>query len=154
MKRILPLVLQAAVVLLAIGAVAFLLWAPAVDGANANSTVFQIYFTDPFVAYVYLASIAYFVGLHRAFTLLGDFRKRGTCSPVTVDALRSIRRCAFWILAAVPGGMAFILSGTPEPPGIVMGLFVAVVASLVAVGATVAARAVQRHLAAADSSRE
>lgn len=153
MKRHLALLLQFIVVLVGAGALAFLLWAPQVDGRNAQATVFEIYFTDPFVAYVYAASIPFFVGLHRAFSLLGHFRKQEAFSQVTVDALRSIRRCAFWTLGAVPGGMAFILSGDPEPPGIVMSFLIALVASLVAVGATLSARAVQKNLAHAECRR-
>lgn len=153
MKRFLTLMFQTAVVLLALGAFAFLLWAPKVDGANAHATVFEVYFTDPFVAYVYVASIPFFAGLYRAFSLLGHFRKRGAISQETVDALRAIRRCAFWMLGFVPGGMAFILSGEPEPPGIVMSLFIALVAGLVAIGATLSVRAVQKNLAPAESGR-
>ncbi len=147
MKRPLSFLLQAIVVLVGMGAIAFLLWAPSVDGANAHASIFKIYFQDPFVAYVYAASIPFFVGLHRAFRLLGHFRKLGGFSEFTVDALRAIRRCAFWILGTVPGGLAFILSGQPEPPGIVMSVFIALMAGLVAGGATLAVRAVQRHLA-------
>lgn len=153
MKRFLTVMFQTAVVLLGVGALAFLLWAPQVDGRNARATVFEIYFTDPFVAYVYAASIPFFVGLHRAFSLLGHFRKQGAFSQVTVDTLRSIRRCAFWTLGFVPGGMAFILSGDPEPPGIVMSLLIALVAGLVAAGATLSARTVQKNLAHAGSGR-
>ncbi len=154
MKRHFALLLQAIVVLAGVGVLAFLLWAPQVDGRNARATVFEIYFTDPFVAYVYAASIPFFVGLHRAFSLLGHFRKQGACSQVTVDALRAIRRCAFWTLGAVPGGMAFILSGEPEPPGIVMSLFIALVAGLVAAGATMSARTLQQALRQSEGSRE
>lgn len=154
MKRFLTLLIQAAIVLVGLGALAFLLWAPQVDGANARATFFQIYFTDPFVAYVYAASVPFFVGLHRGFSLLGNFRKQGAFSTVTVAALRSIRGCAFWILGAVPGGLAFVLAGEPEPPGIVMCFPVTFASGLVAVGATLAIRAVQRNLAQSETGRE
>ena len=147
MKRPLSLLLQAIVVLVGMGAIAFLLWAPSVDGANAHASIFKIYFQDPFVAYVYAASIPFFVGLHRACRLLGHFRKLGGFSEFTVDALRGIRRCAFWVLGSVPGGLTFILSGDPEPPGIVMSLFIALMAGLVAAGATLALRVLRTHLA-------
>ncbi len=153
MKRHAALLLQVIAGLVGVGALAFLLWAPQVDGRNAQSTAFEIYFKDPFLAYVYAASIPFFVGLHRAFNLLGHFRKLGACSQMTVDALRSIRRCAFWTLGSVPGGLAFILSGEPEPPGIVMSFLIALVASLVAVGATMSARTLQKALRQAEDSR-
>lgn len=148
MKRFLTLFGQTAVALVGLAALTFLLWAPRVDGANAHATVFKIYFQDPFVAYVYAASVPFFFGLRRAFRLLGHILKHGVSSQATVDHLRAIRRCAFWILGAVPGGLAFILSGEPEPPGIVMSLFVALVAGLVATGATLLTRAAPKRLPA------
>lgn len=151
MKRFLTLLGQAAVVLVGLAALTFLLWAPRVDGANAHATLFKIYFQDPFVAYVYAASISFFLGLHRAFGLLGHIRNQGVWTQTTVAKLRSVRRCAFWILGAVPGGLAFILSGEPEPPGIVMSLFVALVAGLVATGATLLTRAAQKRLPAGET---
>lgn len=153
MKRTLALLLQMTVVLLGLAALAFLLGTPHLEGRNAHATAFEIYFKDPFLAYVYAASIPFFVGLHRAFSLLGHFRKQGAFSQVTVDSLRAIRRCAFWILGSIPGGLAFILSGEPEPPGIVMSLFVALVAGLVAVGATLSARALQKTLTRPEGRR-
>ena len=153
MKRHAALLLQVIAVLVGLGALAFLLWAPQVDGRNAQATTFEIYFKDPFVAYVYAASIPFFVGLHRAFNVLGHFRNQGACSQATVDALRAIRRCAFWTLGSVSGGLAFILSGEPEPPGIVMSFLIALVASLVAVGATMSARTLQKALRQAEDSR-
>lgn len=153
MKRPLPFLLQAAVVLVGMGAFAFLLWAPSADGANAHAGVFKTYFQDPFVAYVYAASIPFFVGLHRAFRLLGHFRTLGGFSEFTVDALQGIRRCAYWVLGSVPGGLAFILRGDPEPPGIILCSLVAVASALGAFGATWSARAVQLNLAPAESGR-
>jgi hypothetical protein len=59
MKRSSALFLQAAIVLIGIGALAFLLWEPHIEGRNAHATTFEIYFKDPFLAYVYVGSIPF-----------------------------------------------------------------------------------------------
>lgn len=154
MKRHIALFLQVTVVLVGVGALAFLLWAPQVDGRNARATVFEIYFTDPFVAYVYAASIPFFVGLHRAFSLLGHFRRHGTFSQGTVEALQTIGRCAFAIIGFAAGGVVFIvLFGDPEPPGFVMGFLIALASGVVALAATMAARTLQKALRQSAGSR-
>lgn len=48
--RLETMFLQAVVVLIGIGALAFLLWEPHLKGRNANATTFEIYFNDPFLA--------------------------------------------------------------------------------------------------------
>lgn len=71
MKRSSILFLQAVVVLIGIGVFVFMLWEPHIEGRNANATLFEIYFQDPFLAYAYTASIAFFVALYQVFKLLG-----------------------------------------------------------------------------------
>src|SRR4029079_14915748 len=61
MKRSSALFLQAAIVPIGIAVGAFLLWEPRLEGRNAHATTFEIYFKDPFLAYVYLGSIPFFV---------------------------------------------------------------------------------------------
>jgi len=90
-------------VLFGLGALVFMLWEPHLEGRNAHATVFEIYFEDPFLAYVYLASIAFFVALFKAFTLLGQIGRDDAFSPDSIRALRTIKHCAI-VLAAMAGG--------------------------------------------------
>src|SRR5215210_2916938 len=60
-KRSATIFLQVVVVLIGIGALALMLWEPHLEGRNAHATPFEIYFKDPFLAYAYLASLAFFV---------------------------------------------------------------------------------------------
>lgn len=71
MKRSPAIFLQAVVVLIGIGALAFMLWEPRLEGGNVHATPFEIYFKDPFLAYAYIGSIPFFIALYQAFTLLG-----------------------------------------------------------------------------------
>ena len=71
MKRTSTIFLQSVIVLIGIGALALMLWEPHIEGRNAQATVFEIYFKDPFLAYVYIGSIPFFVALYQAFRVLG-----------------------------------------------------------------------------------
>src|SRR5215210_7799462 len=90
-KRSATIFLQVVLVLIGIGALALMLWEPHLEGRNARATPFEIYFKDPFLAYAYLASIAFFVALFQAFTLLGYIAQNEAFSPNSVRALRTIK---------------------------------------------------------------
>src|SRR3954449_12138560 len=93
-KRSSTIFLQVVIVLIGIGALALMLWEPHLEGRNAHATPFEIYFHDPFLAYAYIASIAFFVALYQAFTLFGYIRQNRAFSPNSVRALRTIKYCA------------------------------------------------------------
>jgi hypothetical protein len=156
MKRISALSLQVVIVLVGIGVLALLLWEPHIEGRNAHATTFEIYFKDPFLAYVYLGAIPFFVALYRAFRLFGHVRQNGAFSQVTVDALRAIKRCAIAIIGFVAGGVIFILMfGDKEdrPAGVFMSFLVTMASSGIAAGAAMFARNVQNDLRRAEGSR-
>ena len=80
MKRSPALFLQVVVVLFGLGALACMLWEPHLEGRNAQATTFEIYFNDPFLAYMYVGSTPFFVALYRAFRLFGHVRQSGAFS--------------------------------------------------------------------------
>src|SRR6478672_10792540 len=94
MKRSLTIFLQVVIVLLGIGVLALLLWEPQVEGRNLHATHFEIYFKDPFLAYIYLSFVPFFVGLTRAFKIVGYARRNEMRSQRSVRALRIIKYCA------------------------------------------------------------
>lgn len=74
MRRRLAGFLRIALALVGAGAVVFLLAEPHFEGRNVNATVFEVYFKDPFLAYVYVGSIPFFVGLSQGFRVLWFLR--------------------------------------------------------------------------------
>lgn len=155
-KRIPALFLQVAVVLLGIGTLALLLWEPHLEGRNAHATTFEIYFKDPFLAYVYIGSIPFFIALYRAFRLFGGVRKHGAFSQATVDGLRAIRNCAVATIGFVAGGAIIILMfGDREdrPQGVFMILLFASVASGAAIVSAMLARKLQHTLERPEGRR-
>src|SRR5260370_15319182 len=109
MKRSSTIFLQVVIVLIAIGALAVLLWEPHIEGRNAHATLFEIYFKDPFLAYAYIASIPFFVALYQAFKILGYAGKNNVFSQSAVNALRTIKYCAIAIIVFVDGVGSFIM---------------------------------------------
>lgn len=133
---------RAAVVLAGVGALAFLLWEPHLEGRNAHATLFQVYFKDPFLAYVYLASIPFFIGLSQAYKALGGVGRGEGSSPATAKALRTIRLCALATIGSVALGEVFIVMGDSDDRagGVFMGVLVAFGAAVAAAAATMLER--------------
>lgn len=128
--------LRAVLVLIGVGAVALLLWEPHIEGRNAHAAAYEIYIKDPFLAYIYLASIALFVGLYQAFRVLGYVGQDTMLSPDAVRRLRAIKHCAMAIIGFVAGAeLVIILQNADDPQG---GFFIGV---LIAAISTVVVRA-------------
>ncbi len=156
MKRMSASFLQVAVVLIGICSMALMLWEPHIEGRNAHATTFEIYFKDPFLAYVYAGSIPFFVALYRAFGLFGHARTNGAFSQVTVDALRAIKRCAMAIIGFVAGAAVIILmfgDKDDRPPGVFMCLLFTVASSVVAIAAAMSARRLEDAVRRSDGNR-
>lgn len=85
------LFLKAVLVLIGIGALVLLLVEPHFEGRNANATLFAIYFKDPFLAYAYIASIPFFVGLYHAIKVLGYAGRNKEFSASAVRSVRTIK---------------------------------------------------------------
>ncbi|MFH0776359.1 MAG: DUF2975 domain-containing protein [Patescibacteria group bacterium] len=115
------------VVLIGIGAFAFLLWEPHIEGRNAHATLFEIYFKDPFLAFVYIGSIPFFLALSQAFKVLGYVGQNKVFSQASVKALRTIRYCAIAIVGFVAAEEILIVLGNGDDDragGIFMGVLI------------------------------
>ena len=145
MKRSSTIFLQAVIVLIGIGAFAFLLWEPHIEGRNVHATLFEIYFKDPFLAYAYIASIAFFAALYQAFKVLGYARQSKVFSPATVKALRTIRYCAIAIIGFVAVGEILIFLGNSDDRagGVFMGTLITFGSIVIATAARVFERNLQ-----------
>ena len=137
--------LQAVIVLIAIGALALMLWEPHIEGRNAHATLFEIYFKDPFLAYAYLASIPFFAALYQAFTILRYIGQNKAFSQVTMKALRTIRFCAFAIIGFVAVGELFIMLGNSadRAGGVFLGILITFGSVVIASAAAMFERVLQ-----------
>ena len=127
MKRASIAYLRLAIVLVAIGAVAALLWEPQIEGRNAHATPFEIYFKDPFLAYAYAASIPFFVALYQAFKLLGRVGADQVFSEANIRRIRIIKFCALIIVGLVGLGgilLAVFTDSDDRAGGVAIGLVI------------------------------
>lgn len=148
MKRGATIFLQVVIVLIGFGVLAFMLWEPHREGRNAHATVSQIYFNDPFLAYAYIASIAFFVALYQAFNLLGYVARGEVFSKQAVTALRTIKYCALSLVGFVLGAEAyfFLVQRGREDDiagGVMMGVLMIFISAVAATAAAVFERTLQ-----------
>jgi hypothetical protein len=108
MKRSATLFLKAVILLIAVVALAGMIWEPQIEGRNVNADLVSIYFRDPFLAYAYLASIPFFVALYQAFKLLGYIEQNKVFSQTSVRALRNIKYCAITLSGLIGLGILFL----------------------------------------------
>jgi hypothetical protein len=140
------LFLRAVLVLLGIGVFTLLLVEPHFEGRNANATVFEIYFKDPFLAYLYVGATPFFVGLYHAIKVLGYAERNKEFSPSTLSSVRTIKYCATTLLAFVVGAEIIIIAQESDDHagGVMIGVFIAFVAIVVATAMTVLERTLQK----------
>lgn len=147
MKRASTIFLQVVIALVGIGVLAFMLLLPQTEGRNVNATQFEIYFNDPFLAYIYLASIPFFIAVYQAIRILGFARRDEIFFERSVRALRIIKYCAFLVALFFVGADAYIwifVRGTDDiAGGVMMGAFVILVSAVIGTAAAVFERILQ-----------
>jgi hypothetical protein len=82
--------LKRVILLIAIGVLAGLLWFPQTEGRAAHLDLISIY-TDPFILYIYICSLPFFVGLYHAIRLLTFINSNKAISQSAVNTLRNIK---------------------------------------------------------------
>ena len=145
MKKSSTLFLQLVILLIGLAALAFLLGEPHLEGRNKHATLTEIYFRDPFLAFVYVASIPFFVALYQALKLLGYVRQNAVFSPAALKALRTIKFCAIAIIGFVVVSVAFMpyADADDRPPGVMMRVVLAFGSTVIAAAAAMFERVLQ-----------
>ena len=149
MKRGSTIFLQVVIVLIGIGVLALLLWEPHLEGRNVNATLFEIYFKDPFLAYIYLAFVPFFVGLYQAFNILRYARRNEMFFQRSVRGLRIIKYCALITAIFILGAEAYLflfMRGKDDiAGGVMMGAFIILVSAIIATAAALFERTLQKR---------
>ncbi len=148
MKRSSTIFLQIVIVLIALGALALMLIEPHYEGRNVGATLFQIYFHDPFLAYAYVSSIAFFTALYQAFKLLGYIGRDEVFSEPSVKALRIIKYCAIALAVLIAMAVAYLfiaIRGTDDiAGGVAMGVVMTFISVVTATAAAVFEKLLQK----------
>ncbi|HEY6804924.1 MAG TPA: DUF2975 domain-containing protein [Pyrinomonadaceae bacterium] len=141
MKRTSTIFLQAVIILLGVSVFVFLLWEPNLEGRNVNSTLFETYFKDPFLAYIYLAFVPFFVVLYQVFKILGYARRNELFLQHSVRAVQIIKYCALTTAVFILGAEVYLfifMRGKDDiAGGVMMGAFIILVSAIIATTAAV-----------------
>ncbi|HAY33522.1 MAG TPA: DUF2975 domain-containing protein [Bacteroidetes bacterium] len=129
------ILIQTFIILIGIAAITFLLWEPHLEGRNVNASLLQIYFNDPFLAFVYFASIPFFMVLYQAFKVLELAGKNNLISKETLKRLRLIKNYAISIIAFTVIGVIiiFLNESDDRTGGVFMGMLVIITSILIAI---------------------
>jgi len=106
---------------------------PLTEGRAVNLDLVSIY-ADPFILYGYVASVAFFVALYKAFRLLGYVGQNRVFSSDAVGALKSIKYCALVFSVFIVGAGLYIrINHHPDddPAGFMAVCIVTTFASIV-----------------------
>lgn len=112
---------------------------PQTEGRAYNLDLMSIY-TDPFIIYIYIASIPFFVGLYQAFKLLNLIDANKAFSQDAVNTLKHIKFASLTLIGFIAVALFyirfFIHGDDPAGPtalGIIVSFAVAVIATAAAV---------------------
>jgi len=148
-KRSSTVFLQVVLGLIALATLTALLVMPRFEGRNVGSTDFEIYFTDPFLALVYISSIPFFVALYKAFTILNRIRENKVFTDEVVKSLRVIKYCALAIIGFVfveELWIIFAIESDDHAGGVMMGVLVAFCSAVIATAAALLGRVLQNAI--------
>src|SRR3989344_2047353 len=136
MKQGSTLFLKIVVCLMAIGALTAMLWLPQIEGRNANSDWLSLYFNYPFLVYVYLGTVPFFIALYQAFLLLTYIEKNRTFTQDSVKVLRNIKYCAITIILFLVGAIILIriFAGEQDDPAGPTAIGLVVIFATVVIG--------------------
>ncbi len=148
LKPILLRVVQVVLLLVSLAVIAFLLLEPQVEGRNANASQLEIYFQDPFLAYAYVASIPFFIGVFQAIGMLRFAERSGIIAIRTMQSLQTIKRCALAFSCFAVVGVFIILMNESDDHagGVAIGMLVLTGGLTIAIAAAVFQSYVKRKL--------
>lgn len=108
MRKILLGVLQFFTVSFGLIVAALMLWFPNIEGRNINSTLFEVYFNDPFLAFAYFGSIPFFIGLYQIFNILQNLKESKLICDSTLRSLQIIKYCSIFLMMLGIGVIVFV----------------------------------------------
>lgn len=157
MNKGVSILLQVVTVCMGMGILFVMIRFPQTEGRAVNLDLVSIYL-DPFIIYIYIGSIALFVGLYQVCTFWGYIGSGALFSPSSANALRVVRYCAMTLLAFILGavGYLFLLRRSVEEDiagGVMMCLLLIVASLVVMTTATVLEKRI-RHSFARNSQKK
>lgn len=150
MKKGSTLFLKTVILLIAIGIFVGMVLFPQTEGRAANLDLISIY-RDPFIIYIYIGSMPFFIGLYQAFKLLNFIDANKAFSQGAVDTLKKIKVASFSLIGFIVVGLFYIrfsAHGVNDDPAgpTALGIVVIVASFVIATGAGVFQKLLQNAI--------
>lgn len=139
MKHSSTLFLKIVILLIATSVLAGLAWFPQTEGRAANLDLISIY-TDPFIVYIYLGSIPFFVGLYQAFKLLNLIDANRAFSQDAVNTLKKMKVASLSLIGFITLALLYIrfMAHGDDPAGpTALGILVSFAVAIIATAAAI-----------------
>lgn len=139
MKLKSTLFLKFVLLLAAVGVFGGMLWFPQTEGRAAGLDLFRIY-ADPFIIYIYIGSIPFFVGLYQAFKLLNLIDNNRAFSQKAVNILKNMKLASVSLIGFIIVAELFIrffAHGDDAAGPTMLGIFASFAFAVVATAAAV-----------------
>ncbi len=107
MQRSSTLFLKLVILVIAVAVFIGMIWFPQTEGRAANLDLISIY-SDPFIIYIYLGSIPFFVGLYQALKLLNLIDANKAFSQSAVNTLRNMKFASLALIGFIALAMFYI----------------------------------------------
>jgi hypothetical protein len=107
MKKGSTLFLKVVILLIAIAALATMLRFPLSEGRATNLDLINIY-SDPFIVYIYIASIPFFIGLYQALKLLNFIDANKAFSQSAVNTLKNMKFASLSLIGFIAFAVFYI----------------------------------------------
>ncbi len=147
MKRGSTLFLKIAILLIALVIFIGMIWFPQTEGRATNLDLISIY-KDPFIIYIYIGSIPFFVGLYQAFKLLNLIDSNKIFSQSAVDKLRNMKLASLALIGFIAVALLYIrfnAHGDDDPAGPTgLGILVSFAIAVIATAAAVFQKLLQK----------
>lgn len=97
------------IILLLASAVIFILMIrlPLVEGRAANLDLFSIY-TDPFIIYIYIGSIPFFIGISQAIKLLNLIDQNSAFTQNAVNTLKNMKIASLSLIGFIASAIIYL----------------------------------------------
>jgi len=148
MKRGSTLFLKVVILLIALCALAWLIWFPQAEGRATNLDLISIY-KDSFIIYIYIGSIPFFVELYQAFKLLNLIDADKAFSQGAVNTLKNMKIASLSLIGFIACAVYYLLffvHGEDKAGPMALGVYVIFAAAVIATAAAVFQKLLQNAL--------
>ncbi len=133
------LFLKIVILFIAIVTLVAMTWFPQIEGRAKNLDLISIYI-DPFIIYIYIGSIPFFIGLYQTFNLLNLIEDNKAFSQSAVNTLKNMKYASISLIGFIVFALLYIrfLVRGDDPAGpTALGISIALAFGVIATAASV-----------------